>query len=53
MSHLQLMCNRNPKQLGRKVDSIKQDDKVIQEEGVESLSFTELQAACRARGMKV
>ncbi|XP_054341421.1 mitochondrial proton/calcium exchanger protein isoform X1 [Pongo pygmaeus] len=39
-------------QLTMRLRSIKADDKLIAEEGVDSLSVKELQAACRARGMR-
>lgn len=39
-------------QLRMKLRSLAADDKVIQKEGVDSLSISELQAACRARGMR-
>lgn len=39
-------------QLTMRLRSIKADDKLISEEGVDSLSVKELQAACRARGMR-
>ncbi|XP_020661571.3 mitochondrial proton/calcium exchanger protein [Pogona vitticeps] len=39
-------------QLTMKLRSIKADDKLIAEEGVDSLTVKELQAACRARGMR-
>ncbi|XP_062963613.1 mitochondrial proton/calcium exchanger protein [Cynocephalus volans] len=39
-------------QLTMKLRSIKADDKLIAEEGVDSLNVKELQAACRARGMR-
>ncbi|KAM6221037.1 LETM1 domain-containing protein LETM2, mitochondrial [Rhynchocyon petersi] len=39
-------------QLLKKLKSIKEDDEVIAKEGVGSLSVSELQAACRARGMR-
>uniref|UniRef100_M3YE30 Letm1 RBD domain-containing protein n=1 Tax=Mustela putorius furo TaxID=9669 RepID=M3YE30_MUSPF len=35
-----------------KLKSIKADDEVIAKEGVSALSVSELQAACRARGMR-
>ncbi|CAL8303658.1 unnamed protein product [Boreogadus saida] len=39
-------------QLIMKLRTIRADDKLIAEEGVESLSVTEVQAACRVRGMR-
>ncbi|OCT99245.1 mitochondrial proton/calcium exchanger protein isoform X2 [Xenopus laevis] len=39
-------------QLTMKLRSIKADDKLIADEGLDSLTVTELQAACRARGMR-
>ncbi|CAO2640271.1 Mitochondrial proton/calcium exchanger protein [Lemmus lemmus] len=39
-------------QLTMRLRSIKADDKLIAEEGVNSLNVKELQAACRARGMR-
>ncbi|XP_049742542.1 mitochondrial proton/calcium exchanger protein isoform X2 [Loxodonta africana] len=39
-------------QLIMRLRSIKVDDKLIAEEGVDSLNVKELQAACRARGMR-
>ncbi|XP_045848198.1 LETM1 domain-containing protein LETM2, mitochondrial isoform X2 [Meles meles] len=39
-------------QLLMKLKSIKTDDEVIAKEGVSALSVSELQAACRARGMR-
>ncbi|KAK2711971.1 hypothetical protein QYM36_010859 [Artemia franciscana] len=39
-------------QLQLKLRSLAADDKVIQKEGLESLTASELQAACRARGMR-
>ncbi|GAA6110546.1 mitochondrial proton/calcium exchanger protein isoform X1 [Tachysurus ichikawai] len=39
-------------QLIMKLRSIRADDKLIAEEGVESLNVKELQAACRVRGMR-
>ncbi|KAM9378297.1 mitochondrial proton/calcium exchanger protein [Phaethornis superciliosus] len=39
-------------QLTMRLRSIKADDKMISEEGVDSLTVKELQAACRARGMR-
>ncbi|NXX10957.1 LETM1 protein, partial [Podargus strigoides] len=39
-------------QLTMRLRSIKADDKLIAEEGVDSLTIKELQAACRARGMR-
>ncbi|KAJ6661734.1 hypothetical protein lerEdw1_013256 [Lerista edwardsae] len=39
-------------QLIMKLRSIKADDKLIAEEGVDTLTVKELQAACRARGMR-
>ncbi|XP_049721607.1 LETM1 domain-containing protein LETM2, mitochondrial isoform X2 [Elephas maximus indicus] len=39
-------------QLLMKLKSIKEDDEVITKEGVSALSVSELQAACRARGMR-
>ncbi|XP_066236465.1 LETM1 domain-containing protein LETM2, mitochondrial isoform X1 [Saccopteryx leptura] len=39
-------------QLLMKLKSIKADDEVIAKEGVSTLSVSELQAACRARGMR-
>ncbi|XP_016065931.1 PREDICTED: LETM1 domain-containing protein LETM2, mitochondrial [Miniopterus natalensis] len=39
-------------QLLMKLKSIKADDKIIAKEGVGALSVSELQAACRARGMR-
>ncbi|KAM9194513.1 LETM1 domain-containing protein LETM2, mitochondrial isoform 2-T2 [Dugong dugon] len=39
-------------QLLMKLKSIKEDDEVIAKEGVSALSVSELQAACRARGMR-
>ncbi|XP_002718224.4 mitochondrial proton/calcium exchanger protein [Oryctolagus cuniculus] len=38
-------------QLSMRLRSIKADDRLIAEEGVESLNIKELQSACRARGM--
>ena len=38
--------------LKMKLRSLAADDKVIAKEGVESLNFSELQQACRARGMR-
>ena len=38
--------------VSQKLQQIKTDDKLIQEEGVNSLTLEELQAALRARGMK-
>ncbi|KAJ8716495.1 hypothetical protein PYW07_003122 [Mythimna separata] len=38
--------------LKMKLRSLAADDKVIAKEGVESLDFSELQQACRARGMR-
>ncbi|MBZ3891198.1 LETM1 and EF-hand domain-containing protein 1, mitochondrial [Sciurus carolinensis] len=40
-------------QLTMKLRSIKADDKLILEEGIDSLNVAELQSACRARGMPV
>uniref|UniRef100_A0ABI7YK22 Mitochondrial proton/calcium exchanger protein n=1 Tax=Felis catus TaxID=9685 RepID=A0ABI7YK22_FELCA len=39
-------------QLTMRLRSIKADDKLIAEEGVDSLNVKELQSACRARGMR-
>lgn len=39
-------------QLRMKLRSLAADDKMIQREGVESLSLAEVQQACRARGMR-
>uniref|UniRef100_A0A8C5FJK3 Mitochondrial proton/calcium exchanger protein n=1 Tax=Gadus morhua TaxID=8049 RepID=A0A8C5FJK3_GADMO len=39
-------------QLIMKLRTIRADDKLIAEEGVESLNVTEVQAACRVRGMR-
>ncbi|XP_063565421.1 LETM1 domain-containing protein LETM2, mitochondrial isoform X4 [Gorilla gorilla gorilla] len=39
-------------QLLMKLKSIKADDEIIAKEGVKALSVSELQAACRARGMR-
>ncbi|XP_015141386.1 mitochondrial proton/calcium exchanger protein isoform X1 [Gallus gallus] len=39
-------------QLTMRLRTIKADDKMIAEEGVDSLTVKELQAACRARGMR-
>ncbi|XP_046873215.1 mitochondrial proton/calcium exchanger protein isoform X2 [Hypomesus transpacificus] len=39
-------------QLIMKLRTIRADDKMIWEEGVDSLSVTEIQAACRVRGMR-
>ncbi|KAK3095633.1 hypothetical protein FSP39_016948 [Pinctada imbricata] len=39
-------------QLEMKLRQLKADDKMIQKEGIDSLSNWELQAACRARGMR-
>ncbi|XP_048358637.1 mitochondrial proton/calcium exchanger protein isoform X2 [Sphaerodactylus townsendi] len=39
-------------QLTMKLRSIKADDQLIAEEGVDTLTVKELQAACRARGMR-
>lgn len=39
-------------QLRMKLRSLAADDKVIQKEGIDSLSISELQSACRARGMR-
>lgn len=39
-------------QLRMKLRSLAADDKLIQKEGIDSLSVSELQAACRARGMR-
>ncbi|XP_063780876.1 mitochondrial proton/calcium exchanger protein isoform X2 [Pseudophryne corroboree] len=39
-------------QLTMKLRSIKADDKLISDEGVDTLNVKELQAACRARGMR-
>ncbi|KAM6446589.1 mitochondrial proton/calcium exchanger protein isoform 2-T2 [Liasis olivaceus] len=39
-------------QIIMRLRSIKADDKLITEEGVDSLTVKELQAACRARGMR-
>lgn len=39
-------------QLRMKLRSLAADDKMIQKEGVDSLSLTEVQQACRARGMR-
>ncbi|XP_029503202.1 mitochondrial proton/calcium exchanger protein isoform X1 [Oncorhynchus nerka] len=39
-------------QLIMKLRAIRADDKLIAEEGVDTLSVNELQAACRARGMR-
>ena len=37
--------------LNQKLDELKGDDKMIQKEGVDSLTLKELQEACRARGI--
>lgn len=39
-------------QLTNKIRQLKKDDKLIEAEGIESLSMAELQAACSARGLK-
>ncbi|CAH1783641.1 unnamed protein product, partial [Owenia fusiformis] len=39
-------------QLRMKLRELKADDKMIQKEGIDSLTVNELQAACRARGMR-
>lgn len=39
-------------QLRMRLRQLKTDDKMIQKEGVDSLTIWELQAACRARGMR-
>uniref|UniRef100_A0A2R5LMH4 Putative paramyosin n=2 Tax=Ornithodoros turicata TaxID=34597 RepID=A0A2R5LMH4_9ACAR len=39
-------------QLRMKLRSLKADDQMIKKEGIESLTVAELQAACRARGMR-
>lgn len=39
-------------QLRMKLRSLAADDRVIQKEGIESLTLSELQSACRARGMR-
>ncbi|XP_049939222.1 mitochondrial proton/calcium exchanger protein [Schistocerca serialis cubense] len=39
-------------QLRMRLRSLAADDKVIQKEGIDSLSLAELQQACRARGMR-
>ena len=39
-------------QLRMRLRSLAADDKVIQKEGIDSLTVNELQAACRARGMR-
>uniref|UniRef100_A0A8D8K9Q2 Mitochondrial proton/calcium exchanger protein n=1 Tax=Culex pipiens TaxID=7175 RepID=A0A8D8K9Q2_CULPI len=39
-------------QLRMKLRSLAADDRTIQKEGVDSLNLSELQAACRARGMR-
>lgn len=39
-------------QLRRKLESIKQDDLMIRQEGLDNLSYQELIAACRTRGMR-
>lgn len=39
-------------QLRMKLRSLAADDRTIQKEGIESLNLSELQAACRARGMR-
>uniref|UniRef100_A0A1Q3G3J3 Mitochondrial proton/calcium exchanger protein n=1 Tax=Culex tarsalis TaxID=7177 RepID=A0A1Q3G3J3_CULTA len=39
-------------QLRMKLRSLAADDRTIQKEGIESLNFSELQSACRARGMR-
>lgn len=39
-------------QLRMKLRSLKADDQMIQKEGIDSLTVAELQAACRARGMR-
>uniref|UniRef100_U5EUZ5 Mitochondrial proton/calcium exchanger protein n=1 Tax=Corethrella appendiculata TaxID=1370023 RepID=U5EUZ5_9DIPT len=39
-------------QLRMKIRSLIADDKTIQKEGIDSLNLSELQAACRARGMR-
>ena len=37
--------------LNKKLDELRDDDKIIQKEGVDSLTLQELQEACRARGI--
>uniref|UniRef100_A0A1Q3G3P7 Mitochondrial proton/calcium exchanger protein n=1 Tax=Culex tarsalis TaxID=7177 RepID=A0A1Q3G3P7_CULTA len=39
-------------QLRMKLRSLAADDRTIQKEGIESLNFSELQSACRSRGMR-
>jgi LETM1 and EF-hand domain-containing protein 1, mitochondrial len=39
-------------QLRMKLRSLATDDRLIQKEGIQSLNLTELQSACRARGMR-
>jgi LETM1 and EF-hand domain-containing protein 1 len=39
-------------QLRMKLRSLAADDRVIQKEGIDSLNLSELQSACRARGMR-
>jgi LETM1 and EF-hand domain-containing protein 1, mitochondrial len=39
-------------QLRMKLRSLATDDKVIQKEGIDTLNLSELQSACRARGMR-
>lgn len=39
-------------QLRMKLRSLAADDRMIQKEGIESLNLSELQSACRARGMR-
>lgn len=39
-------------QLNRKITQLKNDDRVIESEGLENLTLVELQQACEARGLK-
>jgi len=39
-------------QLNRKISQLKKDDKLIESEGLDSLTLSELQQACHARGLK-
>ncbi|XP_042900197.2 mitochondrial proton/calcium exchanger protein [Parasteatoda tepidariorum] len=39
-------------QLRNKIRNLRADDRMIQKEGIENLTITEVQAACRARGMR-
>lgn len=39
-------------QLRMKIRSLAADDRMIQKEGIETLNYAELQAACRSRGMR-